>query len=214
MVHLSRIAEELVVWSSAEFRLVRLSEAYATGSSIMPQKRNPDAPELVRGRTGRVIGDLVALLTLVKGLPLAYDRDLQEDREALFDAVQTTTASARITAGCLATLTVDAERFEDELRGDFLLATELADHLATRGVPFRDAHHVAGRIVAHCEAQGADLGVLDLPTLRTFHPAFGDDALSWLDPREAAARRTSLGGTAPSEMKRQIDALRTWAAEG
>jgi argininosuccinate lyase len=210
MVHLSRLAEELVIWSSSEFRLVRLSEAYATGSSIMPQKRNPDAPELVRGKAGRVVGDLTALLVLVKGLPMAYDRDLQEDREQLFDAVLTTTASASITAGCVATLTVQRDRFEEELRGDFLLATELADHLVTRGVAFREAHHVAGRIVGDCEARETDLSGLTLAGLRGFHPAFGDDALEWLDPRRAAERRTSLGGTAPAEIDRQVAALRGW----
>ncbi|MCA9490231.1 MAG: argininosuccinate lyase, partial [Myxococcales bacterium] len=142
MIHLSRISEELVVWSSSEFGLVKLGEGYATGSSIMPQKRNPDAAELVRGKAGRVVGDLNALLVMVKGLPLAYNRDLQEDRHALFDAVDTTRACARILAGAIGTMTVAKERYETALRGDFLLATELADHLASRGVPFREAHHV------------------------------------------------------------------------
>ncbi|MEQ1502798.1 MAG: argininosuccinate lyase [Myxococcota bacterium] len=214
MVNLSRLAEELVVWSSAEFRFVRLSDAYATGSSIMPQKRNPDAAELVRGKSGRVVGDLVALLTLVKGLPLAYDRDLQEDREALFDAVETTAASAGILAGCVATMAIDRDRFEAELAHDFLLATELADHLVTRGVPFRDAHHAAGRIVADCEARGTDLRGLTVASLRAFHPAFGDDALGWLDPRRAAERRTSTGGTAPTEIARQVEALASWLGAG
>jgi argininosuccinate lyase len=209
-VHLSRLGEELVLWSSSEFRLVRLSDAYATGSSIMPQKRNPDAAELVRGKTGRVVGDLVALLTMVKGLPLAYNRDLQEDREALFDAIETTTQCATITAGCVRTLQIDATRFEAELAGDFLLATELADHLVTRGLPFREAHHVAGQIVADCEAKGKDLAKLDLPTLRAFEPRFGEDALAWLDPRAAVERRRSYGGTASVEVRRQTDLLRDW----
>ncbi len=210
MSHLSRQSEELVLWSTSEFALVRLGDGYATGSSIMPQKRNPDAPELVRGKAGRVYGDLTALLTMVKGLPLAYNRDLQEDREALFDAIDTTTACARITAGVWRTLTVRRTRYEAALRGDFFLATELADYLVTRGVPFRDAHHVVGGIVGALEAEGADFTALDLPRLQAFHEAFQADALAWLDPRAAAERRTSFGGTASVEIARQVAALRAW----
>lgn len=213
MVHLSRMAEELVLWSTSEFRFIRMGEAYATGSSIMPQKRNPDAAELVRGKSGRVIGDLNALLTMVKGLPLAYNRDLQEDREALFDALETTTACARITAGMWRTLEVKRDRYESALTGDFLLATELADYLARKGVPFRDAHHVSGRLVAWCEANDTDFTALTLDVLREHHPSFQPDALGWLEPRAAAERRDSLGGTASSEIKRQIDALRVWLAD-
>jgi len=212
MSHLSRQAEELVVWSSQEFAFVRLGDGYATGSSIMPQKRNPDAAELVRGKSGRVFGSLTALLTMVKGLPLAYNRDLQEDRAALFDAIDTTLACTRITAGVWRTLTVKADRYESALRGDFLLATELADHLVTRGVPFRTAHHVSGRIVAHCEERGVGFDALSLDDLRTFHGDFGDDALQWLDPRAAAERRTSLGGTASGQVASQVRQLRDWLA--
>ncbi|HHO51049.1 MAG TPA: argininosuccinate lyase [Deltaproteobacteria bacterium] len=210
MTHLSRQAEELVLWSSAEFGLVRLSEDYATGSSIMPQKRNPDAPELVRGKAGRVIGALTTLLIMVKGLPLAYNRDLQEDRQALFDAVQTTVRSVHITAGVWRTLTIERARYAEALQGDFLLATELADYLVTQGVPFRDAHHVVGCIVAWCEEQGGDLSLLDAQRLTSFHPALGADALAWLDPRGAAARRRSLGGTAPEAIEAQVQQLRAW----
>lgn len=208
MSTLSRQAEELVIWSTSEFAFVRMGEAYATGSSIMPQKRNPDAAELVRGKAGRVIGALQSLLVMVKGLPLAYNRDLQEDRQALFDALETTIACTRITAGMWQTLTVRADRYEVALRGDFLLATELADHLVTRGVPFREAHHVAGRVVAWCEGEGTDFTSLDLARLRAFHQDFGEDALQWLDPRGAAERRRSLGGTASSEIARQVALLR------
>jgi len=212
MSHLSRQAEELVLWSSAEFAFVRLGDGYATGSSIMPQKRNPDAAELVRGKAGRVFGDLQALLTMVKGLPLAYNRDLQEDRAALFDAVDTTTACARITAGVWSTLTVRRERYEAALRGDFFLATELADYLVTKGVPFREAHHVVGRIVGTLEAEGRDFTSLDEARLATFHAAFGPDAMAWLDPRGAAERRKSFGGTASSEVRRQVALLTEWLA--
>ena len=210
MSHLSRQSEELVIWSSQEFRYIRLGDAYATGSSIMPQKRNPDAAELVRGKSGRVFGSLTALLTMVKGLPLAYNRDLQEDKAALFDAIDTTLACTRITAGVWRTLSVHRDRYEDVLRGDFLLATELADHLVTQGVPFRTAHHVSGRIVAYCEAQGIGFDALTLADLRTFHDGFADDALTWLDPRSAADRRTSLGGTAMSQVSAQVSALHAW----
>ncbi len=206
MTHLSRMAEELVLWSTPEFGLVRMGDAYATGSSIMPQKRNPDAAELVRGKTGRVYGDLQALLTMVKGLPLAYNRDLQEDREALFDAVHTTTACVRITAGMWRTLTVN-DVYRERLKGDFLLATELADYLAGKGVPFREAHHVAGRLVKWCEEQGGDFSLLSLAILKQHHPLFGEDTLDWLDPEAAAERRRSLGGTAWCEVERQLELL-------
>ncbi len=208
MTHLSRIAEELVVWSSAEFRFVRVGEQYATGSSIMPQKRNPDAPELVRGRAAVVAGQLQALLSLVKGLPLAYNRDLQEGRRPLFDAVESTRDSLRILAGTLRTLEIDRDRFEQELRGDFSLATELADLLATRGVPFREAHEIVGRIVLWCERHGVGLDGLPREEAAKFHPELDRDLGELLDPRAAAERRTSTGGTAWSEIERQLSRLR------
>ena len=207
-VNLSRMAEELVLWSTPEFGLVRMGEAYATGSSIMPQKRNPDAAELVRGKCGRVVGDLNALLVMVKGLPLAYNRDLQEDREALFDAVDTTTACASITAGMWATLTVNRERYTESLKGDFLLATEIADYLAGKGVPFREAHHVSGSLVKWCEDQGANFSALTPAVLREHHPELDEGVMAWLEPEAAVERRTSLGGTAWVEIERQIVLLR------
>jgi argininosuccinate lyase len=176
----------------------------------MPQKRNPDAAELVRGKTGRVLGDLQALLVMVKGLPLAYNRDLQEDREALFDAVDTTTACVRITAGMWRTLTVRTDTWEDALQGDFLLATELADFLVVRGAPFREAHHVSGRVVAWCESAGRTFTGITVGELKQFDERFDDDVLGWLDPRAAAERRTSFGGTASSEITRQVALLRGW----
>jgi len=204
MVHLSRIAEELVLWSSREFNWVRLGEAWSTGSSIMPQKRNPDAPELVRGKSGRVVGALNALITMTKGLPMAYNRDLQEDRTALFDAMHTTIACVRVTAGCFESLTVNGG---PDLTGDFALTTELADFLAGKGVPFREAHHVAGGLVKACEDRGCTLADLTLTDLQSAHPAFTEEALGWLDPEAAVERRTSLGGTAWSEIERQLDLL-------
>ena len=208
MTHLSRMAAELVLFSSREFSLVRLGEGFATGSSIMPQKRNPDGAELVRGKTGRVYGDLQALLAMVKGLPMAYNRDLQEDREALFDAVETTTECVSVMAGMWEGLDVRKGRYEEALKGDFLLATELADYLAAKGVPFREAHHVVGRIVKECEEAGEDFRALDAGRLQSAHPAFESDVLEWLVPEAAAERRTSFGGTAWTEIARQVDVLR------
>lgn len=213
MTHLSRMAEELVLWSTKEFEFVRMGEAYTTGSSIMPQKRNPDAAELVRGKSARVIGGLNALLVMVKGLPLAYNRDLQEDRQQLFDAIQTTIACTQITTGMWQSLTVFAERYEEALNGDFLLATELADYLVTKGVAFRDAHHVVGKVVAFCESKGVNFSGVSVADLKTFHDAFEADVSGWLEPRAAAERRTSLGGTAPSEVAAQVVALREWLGE-
>jgi len=204
-IHLSRLAEELVLWSSREFNLVQLSEAWSTGSSIMPQKRNPDAAELIRGKSGRVVGALSALLVMVKGLPMAYNRDLQEDRPALFDAIHTALACTRVATGCIGSMTV---RDGPDLVGDPLLATEIADFLASQGVPFREAHHVSGRIVRHCEEQGHGLDVLTVEDFQGFHPAFTAEVLGWLDPAAAADRRTSHGGTAWSQITRQISVLR------
>jgi argininosuccinate lyase len=208
MTHLSRMAAELVLFSSREFSLVRLGEGFATGSSIMPQKRNPDGAELVRGKTGRVYGDLQALLTMVKGLPMAYNRDLQEDREALFDAVDTTTQCVSVMAGMWEGLSISEGRYEASLSGDFLLATELADYLAAKGVPFREAHHVVGALVKDCEDQGGDFKLLNLERLKAAHSAFEADAMDWLNPVAAAERRTSRGGTALSEIARQVSLLR------
>ena len=202
---LSRMAEELVIWSTREFNYIRLSEAWSTGSSIMPQKRNPDAAEIVRGKTGRVTGALVSLMTMMKGLPMAYNRDMQEDRPPLFDAIHTTIACVRVMTGCIASMEI---RGGPDLTGDPLLATELADFLASRGVPFRDAHHVVGRIVRDCESRGVGLDALGVDGLKAFHDAFDATALEWLEPESAAERRTSRGGTAWCEVTRQVGLLR------
>ena len=157
--HLSRLSTELILWSSKEFSRVRLSDDWSTGSSIMPQKRNPDAAELIRGKTGRIYGALVQLLTLTKGLPLAYNRDLQEDRHALFDAVATAIACVRVMKGCIASMQILSG---PDLEGDALLATEIADYLSSKGMPFREAHHITGRIVRHCEENNCKLNSLSL----------------------------------------------------
>lgn len=208
MTHLSRMSEELILWASSEFHFIRLSDSYTTGSSIMPQKRNPDAAELIRGKVGRVVGALNALMVQVKGLPMAYNRDLQEDREALFDAVSTTVASVEIMAGMWTELTVRADRFETELHGDFSLATELADFLVNQGVPFRDAHATVGRMVQDCDARQVNLAALSAAEAAGYHASFSQTYHDLLDPRQAAQRRTSAGGTAWSEIEAQIQELR------
>jgi argininosuccinate lyase len=208
MTHASRMAEELVLWSSEEFAFVRLGDAHVTGSSIMPQKRNPDAAELVRGKTARVYGSLVQLLALVKGLPLAYNRDLQEDRSALFDAVMTTLETVELLVEIWRDLAFDSDRFVGELAVSASLATELADGLAALGVPFREAHGVVARLVKDLEREGRELGSLSAEELTAYDSRFPEKAVTWLDPQAAIDRRTSLGGTAWSEVKRQMALLR------
>ena len=208
MVHLSRLAEELILWSSAEFGFVEIADAYCTGSSIMPQKKNPDVPELIRAKSGRVFGHLLGLLTTLKGLPLAYNRDLQEDKEPLFDTVDTVQASVRLMAGVLANLTVRPERLAAALTGGFLTATDMADYLVTRGVPFRTAHAQVGQTVRFAESQGKDLSDLTLAEIQQFAPLAEADLFKWLTVEQAVARRRSPGGTAPervSEMLAQVE---------
>jgi argininosuccinate lyase len=207
MMHISRLAEEIVLWNSTEWHFIAIGEEYTTGSSIMPQKQNPDMAELVRGKTGRVYGDLMALLTVMKGLPLAYNRDMQEDKEPLFDAVDTVTASLRIMARMMATVSFDPDRFAEELRNDFLLATELADYLVRKGMPFREAHGVAGEIVQECAASGMSLRDLPLERYRAYAREFRDDVYGVLDPRASVARKRSTGSTSPGEVEK---ALRRW----
>jgi len=206
MTTLSRLGEELVIWSSAEFRFVELADAFATGSSIMPQKKNPDVPELVRGKTGRVVGDLVALLTTVKGLPLAYNRDLQEDKEPIFDAFDTLAASLGVLTGAIATACYDAVRMRRALDEGCVTATEAADYLVQKGVPFREAHAVVGRLVAEAVAEGRDLAALGLPAFRAAHPAFEEDVLDRLDPVAAIERRDVAGGPARAHVLAALDA--------
>jgi len=207
MMHLSRLAEELILWSSEEWRFLTIGEGFTTGSSIMPQKRNPDIAELVRGKTGRVYGDLMALLTVMKGLPLSYNRDLQEDKEPLFDAAGTTEQSLRIMGRMLGTVRFDAKRFREELRGGALLATELADYLVRKGVPFREAHAAAGSVVAACERKKISLADLPLSEYRKRSRAFGADLYRLLDPEVSVRMKRSAGSTAPREV---AAAIRRW----
>jgi argininosuccinate lyase len=204
MTNLSRIGEELVVWSSAEFGFVELSDAFATGSSIMPQKKNPDVPELVRGKTGRVVGDLAALLVTVKGLPFAYDRDLQEDKEPVFDATDTLVACLGVLAGAIGSARFDAGRMRAALEQGSVTATEAVDYLVVKGVPFREAHSIVGALVARAVAEKKDLAALGASAVRDAHPAFADDVTSWLDPERAVERRDVPGGPA---RRRVLEAL-------
>jgi argininosuccinate lyase len=202
MVHLSRLAEELVLWANPRFGFVRLPEAYCTGSSIMPQKRNPDVPELVRGKSGRVFGALVALLALMKAQPLAYNKDNQEDKEPLFDAVDTLKDSVAVFTGLVAGLEPVPAAMRAALREGHATATDLADYLVRKGVPFRDAHQVVARAVRAADAAAVDLAALPLATLRSFSKKIGPDARRILTPEGSVAARRHPGGTAPAEVRR------------
>lgn len=205
MVHLSRLSEELILWSSSEFSFVVLPDAYATGSSIMPQKKNPDVPELVRGKCGRVTGHLMGLLMTLKGLPLAYNRDLQEDKEPLFDTVDTVRAAVQLMSGLLTNLTVKPEKLAQALHGGFLTATDMADYLVTRGVPFRTAHEQVGSTVRYAESQGKELWELSLDEIQQFAPQAADDVFDWLKIENSVARRTSPGGTAMARVREALE---------
>jgi argininosuccinate lyase len=206
MMHLSRLAEELILWSSEEWRFLAIGEEFTTGSSMMPQKRNPDMAELVRGKTGRVYGDLVSLLTVMKGLPLAYNRDLQEDKEPLFDAAVTTGRSLRIMARMLRTVRFDAGRFRD-LHGSMLLATELADYLVRKGIPFREAHAAVGSVVAECARRKISLADLPLAEYRKRSRLFARDLYRLLDPEVSVRMKRSAGSTSPREV---ASSIRRW----
>ena len=200
MIHLSRLSEELILWASSEFGFVALPDAYATGSSIMPQKKNPDVPELIRGKSGRVAGHLMGLLMAVKGLPLAYNRDLQEDKEPLFDTVDTVKAAVTLMTGLLTELQVRPERMAAALKGGFLTATDMADYLVTRGVPFRIAHAQVGRTVRYAESRGRELWELSLAEIQEFAPLAQEELSGWLTIEHAVSRRRSPGGTAPERV--------------
>jgi argininosuccinate lyase len=204
MTHLSRIAEEFVLWSTKEFGFVHISDAYTTGSSMMPQKKNPDMAELVRGKTGRVYGSLVNMLTIMKALPLAYNRDMQEDKLPMFDTVTTTQQCLAIVAQMLVHSQFDRHRMEEELRNDFLTATDIADYLVRKGMPFRDAHAVTGKIVKHCIDHRMFLGNLDLDTLHVYSKLFGPDVFDYMLPHKSVEQKKSAGSTSPHDVKRQV----------
>ena len=210
MTHLSRLCEEIVLWSTAEFGFVELADAYATGSSMMPQKKNPDVAELVRAKAGRVFGHLVAMLTVLKGLPLAYNRDLQEDKEGLFDAVDTVLASLRVVAGMLRTLKVNEARMRQAAEGrgtaspSLLLATDLAEYLVRKGMPFRQAHRVVGELVKRCLREGRELWDLSLEEFKEASEMFEEDVFELLSVEASVVARKTPGGTAPGRVEEQI----------
>ena len=203
MMHLSRLAEEIILWSSGEFNFVELDEAYATGSSIMPQKKNPDVAELVRGKTGRVYGNLMALLTTMKALPLSYNRDMQEDKEGLFDTVETLLASSEVLAGMVKSLRVKAENTEQAVKQGYILATDLADYLVKKGETFRTAHEIVGRLVSYAVEKGKSFGELSLSEYQDFSPLFGKDVYS-ITVESAIAARDVTGGTAPKRVGKAL----------
>mgnify|MGYP006185830535 FL=1 len=203
MTHMSRYCEDLILWSSAEFGFVELDDAYSTGSSMMPQKKNPDSLELVRGKTGRVYGGLITLLTAMKGLGLTYGKDLQEDKEPVFDAFSTADDCLDVFASAWETMAVKEQRMEAAI-DDGTLATELADFLVEKGVPFREGHHVVGAIVGMAARSGQRLTELTLADLQEHHKAFDTEACRRLDPRASLARRNLAGGTGPDAVRAQL----------
>jgi argininosuccinate lyase len=214
MMHLSRFSEELILWSSAQFGFVELSDAFCTGSSIMPQKKNPDVPELVRGKTARVYGHLIGLLTLMKGQPLAYNKDNQEDKEPLFDTVDTLRGSLKVFAEMMAGVSCKRERMRAAARQGFSTATDLADYLVRRGVPFRDAHEVVGKAVAFGIREGRDLADMTLEELRAFSPRIDEDVFAVLSLEGSLAARDHIGGTAPRQVRAAIARARARLAAG
>ncbi|MDP2744181.1 MAG: argininosuccinate lyase [Dehalococcoidia bacterium] len=203
MMHLSRLSEEIVLWSSSEFGFVEMDEAYATGSSIMPQKKNPDVAELARGKTGRVYGHLMGLLTTMKGLPLSYNRDLQEDKEGLFDTVDTLLASLGVCSGMVGSLKVNAVRTREAAGKGYILATDLADYLVKKGVPFRSAHEAVGKLVSYAAEKGKALSELTSGEYRSFSPLFGDEVKS-ISLESSVASRNVMGGTSPGQVERAL----------
>ena len=204
MMHLSRFSEEIILWASWEFKFIELSDAYTTGSSIMPQKKNPDMAELVRGKTGRVYGDLMALLTTLKGLPLAYNKDMQEDKEAVFDAVETVKMCLKVFAPMLATMTARPDNMKKAAQGGFINATDLADYLVKKGMPFRSAYKISGQIVAQCIQEGLVLETLPLSEYQKHSDLFAEDLYQDIDLLTCVEKRISEGGTSVSSVEAQI----------
>ena len=204
-IHLSRLSEELVLWASEEFSFVTLADSFCTGSSIMPQKKNPDIPELIRGKSGRVVGNLMSILTLLKGLPMTYNRDLQEDKEPLFDTVDTVLPSVAIMTELLANLEFNESRLSEGLGGGYMTATDLADYLVVKNIPFREAHAIVGRTVAYCIEQGKELPELSLEELRNFSEVIDEDVFPLLTIEGSVNSRVSLGGTSGKVVAAALD---------
>ena len=212
MVHLSRFSEEIILWCSREFSFVELNDAHCTGSSMMPQKKNPDVPELVRGKTGRVIGHLMAMLTTVKALPLAYNKDLQEDKEGIFDAIDTVKFSLAVFAEIVSGMKVREKNMRRAVEEDFSNATDLADYLVKKGLPFRQAHEISGKLVHHCIERGVYLKDLSLDDFKDFSDKFSEDIHHAIKPETCVNSRNSLGATSQSQVEMQIKTAETWLA--
>ena len=204
MMHLSRLSEELILWSSQEFGFIEMSDSFSTGSSIMPQKKNPDMAELCRGKTGRVYGDLIGLLTTLKGLPLAYNKDMQEDKEGVFDACDTVTICLDVMTPMIKTMKVNADAMAKAARAGFMNATDLADYLVVKGLPFRDAYKISGSVVAYCIQNGLILETLPLESYKTFCKEIDKDVYDAIDLKNCVLRRSSEGGTSVESVKKQI----------
>jgi len=211
MMHISRISEELILWSSYEFGFVKMSDEYATTSSIMPQKKNPDVPELLRGKTGRVYGNLMSLLTVMKGLPLAYNKDTQEDKEGVFDSVENILIGIDILNALMKTLTINKEKMYKASKKGHLTATDLADYLAKKGIPFREAHHITGEAVALAEEKGVDLSELSLAELQSIDKRIEGDADMSLE--NSLNNRNSYGATSPQQVEKQIEYFREFLTQ-
>ncbi|HEV2328097.1 MAG TPA: argininosuccinate lyase [Verrucomicrobiae bacterium] len=208
-VHISRLAEDVILWAGAEFNFIKIADAYTTGSSLMPQKKNPDVAELARGKTGRVVGNLVSLLTLLKGLPMTYNRDLQEDKERLFDTVDTVRSTTRLMAALLQNTRINRDACDRAASDSALLATDLADYLVRKGMPFRQAHHIVGEVVALAEKTGKPLNALTLVELQSLDKTFGRDALAVFDLKKAMMKRNIIGAPGTNEVMKQLARWRT-----
>jgi len=204
MMHLSRLGEELVLWSSQEFNFIELDDSFCTGSSIMPQKKNPDAAELIRGKTGRVYGNLINLLTVMKALPLAYNHDMQEDKEPLFDTVSTLEKSLLLMSKMIETMQINKEKMEKSIKDDFSTATELADRLVKKGLTFREAHKLVGKIILYCLENKKSFEDLVISELKSFHGDFKEEILEVLKPQSAIEAKDSYGGTSFQRVKESI----------
>lgn len=209
MMHLSRISEEIVLWSSWEFKFVELDDSFSTGSSIMPQKKNPDIVELIRGKTGRVYGSLMAMLTVMKGTPLAYNKDMQEDKELIFDAIDTVNLSLTTIEPLIKTMTVLKENMKTAAEKGFINATDCADYLVEKGLPFRDAYKIVGNIVKYCIEHNTTLEKLDIETYKQFNTAFDEDIYSAINLINCVNKRNVFGGPAKEQVEKQIELARS-----
>ena len=204
MMHLSRLCEELILWASPDFGYIEMDDSFSTGSSIMPQKKNPDMAELIRGKTGRVYGDLMALLTVMKGLPLAYNKDMQEDKEPVFDAHDTLLHCLKMMEGMLSTMTVNVDRMAQSAKSGFMNATDAADYLVSKGIPFRDCHEIIGKMVLYCIENNKSLEDLSMPELKSFSPAFDDDIYDHIDIKACIKAKKSEGSTSDASVEKQL----------